>query len=65
MAYRKEHAITKNAYQSQPASGWYIDCRCGYRGGLRPTKEKARQDFNDHLARVAAGQPEPKKPWEK
>lgn len=61
---KQEHAIKKSAYQSQPASGFYVDCRCGRTGKLSLTKQDARADYDAHLARVAAGEPEPKRPWE-
>ncbi len=61
---KREHAIKKRAYMSQPASGHYVDCRCGRTGGLKPTAQEAQEDYDAHLARVASGEPEPKRPWE-
>jgi hypothetical protein len=49
---KAQHAIAKRGYMSQPATGHYVDCRCGRTGGLFRTKEEATADHRAHIEEV-------------
>lgn len=60
------HRLKPGTNSQSIDGGKFIDCTCGdYTGQVVKTWPEARDLFKKHIERVRAGEPEPKKPWER